>query len=170
MHGAGQGLDHHRVLVVELAGHGVELRLVGHEPLAPAPAGAAAVADLEPGGHGALGDVAAQRVEALGALGARGVDAAGDAAERGLHDHPLATTRPRGDLADHLVAGHERARGERGEVERGRAGDERLVGAADPGEPRADGRPSRRGEGPGAGSGSDRSAPSAARRETRPAA
>ena len=44
---AGQRLDQHGVLVGQVVGHGVQLRLVRDQPLAPAAAGVAAVAGLQ---------------------------------------------------------------------------------------------------------------------------
>ena len=57
VHGAGRGLDHDGVVVGELVGHGMELRVVGHEASRrPPSAGVAAEADLQPRGEVAEGD------------------------------------------------------------------------------------------------------------------
>ena len=58
----------------------------------------------------AVDRVPAQRGQAAGALGAVRLDPARLAAERRLHDDALALARAGGDLADDLVAGHERRR------------------------------------------------------------
>ena len=118
----------------------MQLRLVRDQALAPAAAGVAAEAGLQAGGDVAVGRVAAQRGQALRALGARR-QAAHGAAERGLDDDALAAPRPGADLAHDLVAGDERRARQRRQVQRGLAGDQREVGAADAGQPRAHGQP-----------------------------
>ena len=105
---ARERLHQHGVLVGEVVGHGVQLRLVRDEAFAPAAARLAAEAGLQAGGQRAVDHVATQRGQALRALGARRRDAADVAAERGLHDDALAPPRPRPDLAHDLVAGDER--------------------------------------------------------------
>ena len=102
-------------------------------PFAPAAAGVAAEAGLQARGDDAVGRVAAERDEALRALRARR-QAADGAAERGLDDDALAAPRAGADLAHDLVAGDERRAGQRGQVQRRLAGEQREVGAADAGQ------------------------------------
>ena len=106
---AGERLDQHGVLVGEVVGHGVQLRLVGDEALAPAAAGLAAEAGLQARGDVAVGRVAAQRAAGPARTRGRAAEAAGGAAERGLDDDALAAARAGADLAHDLVAGDERA-------------------------------------------------------------
>ena len=133
------------------------------EALAPAAAGVAAEAGLQAGRQVAVGRVATERDEALRALGARRREAAGGAAERGLDDDALAAPRARADLAHDLVAGDERGARQRRQVQRRLAGEQREVGAADAGEPRADRQPVRARARAAGGSRSSASAPAPGR-------
>ena len=129
----------------EPVGDGVELRAVRDEHLAPAAAGVGAVAGLQAGAHVAGGDPVAAAVEARLAVVAR-VEAAGEAAQDGFERDPGALREVVDvvqELADHLVAGDERERDQRREVEGGLAADRGEVRAADAGEQRADAPPAR---------------------------
>src|SRR3990172_11317844 len=121
----------------------MELRAVGGEDPAPAAAGVLAVAGLQPGRDVPERDSIATTGEA-GGTGRAGLEPAGPAAEHRREHHPGARreiVHAVDELADHLVAGHERQRHERREVERGPPGERREVGAADAREPRPDTRP-----------------------------
>ena len=113
--GAGGRLDHHGGLVAHVVGHGVELAGVGDHRRAPAAAGVAAEAGLQPGLEVAEGQPLAVAEVAAGAGRAGRVDAAGHAAEHRLqHDAAVVV-----GVGHDLVAGDEREADDRLEVAAG---------------------------------------------------
>ena len=129
---AGERLDEHGPLVGHVVGDRVELAVVGPEPRRPAAAGRAAEAGLDAGLEASrrqVGVVVA--VGRRGALERRGEAAGGVTEHRFEHD-----ARAVVELADDLVAGHEREAHPVVEVRRRVALDHRQVAAADPGEAR----------------------------------
>ena len=147
VHGAGHRLDQQRLLVGVALGDHVHLAAVRRQLLAPAAAGVLAEPGLEAGRQVADGDPAAP-VGGAGRAVLAGLHAAGGAGQHRVEHDPgagrqvLAVVQ---ELADDLVAGHERQRHEGGEVEAGLAGQRAEVGAADAGQPGADPGPARAG-------------------------
>ena len=136
---AGERLDEHGALVGDVVADAVQLGLVGDELRRPAAARRAAEPGLD-----ACVEVAGGEVGVVVAVAGRGAverwaEAAGLVAEHRLEHDAGAVV----ELADDLVAGHEREADPVVEVRRGVALDHRQVGSADPGEAGVDAVPAR---------------------------
>ena len=134
---ARQWLDQHGGLVAHPVGHRPELRAVGEHQAAPSAARLRAIARLEPGLEMPHRDpVATADMSCRAMIAGRVLPACGASEDARDHDplpgHEVADVVE--ELADHLVAGYERQRHERREVERRLPGDRREVAPADPGE------------------------------------
>ena len=143
---AGERLDQHGVLVGRgRRGRCAAATRVRDEALAPAAAGVAAEAGLQAGGDVAVGRVAAQRGQALRALGARRSSPRAAQPSAGW----TTTRSPRRGPAPISPTiswpGTNGVLRQRREVQRGLAGEQREVGAADAGQARADRQPVRAG-------------------------
>jgi hypothetical protein len=115
----------------------MELRSMGHQHRAPAATGIRAVARLQPRGDVPHRDPVAS-AGGSGCARAAQLQATSGARQHGLQDDPGARRHPVElveQLADHLVARHERHRDQRGEVERSLARQRGQVRAADAGQP-----------------------------------
>jgi hypothetical protein len=140
---AGERLDQHGDLVRHVVGDRVQLRAVRHHQARPPTAGLVAVAGLQ-----ARLEVADR--DAVADVGLAGLAVAAQLlAARGARQHAAEHDTGAGrqvaalfhQLADDLVAGHERRRHERREVEARLPRDRRQVAAADAGHRRFDARP-----------------------------
>ena len=142
---ARQRLDQHGVLVAEVVGHGVQLRRRARP--GPRSSRRRCRGRSRSAGRRETSPSVVLRHSATRpcAHSGHGGEAAHGAAERGLDDDALAAPRAGADLAHDLVAGDERRAGQRREVQRGLAGEQREVGAADAGQRRADRQPARAG-------------------------
>ena len=142
--GAGHRLDQDRLLVGVALRHGVELAAMGDQLLAPPAAGVRAEAGLQAGGEVADGDPVAAVGGTRSQQAVAGVDAPGGAGEHRVDDDAGARRQVLAvvdQLGDHLVAGDERHRDHRGEVEAGASRQRPEVGAADARQPGPQPRP-----------------------------
>ena len=134
---AGERLDEHGALVRHVA-EAMQLAVVGDELGSPAATGGRAEPGLDAGFEIAGGEVAVVVAVARRRVLERQREAACGVAEHRFDGHPRAVV----ELADDLVARHERKRDDVVEVRRGMTLDHRQVGPADSRQPGPDAVPS----------------------------
>ena len=142
---AGRGLDHHRVLVAERVGNGVELTGMGHQARGrPAPSSVGTEAGLQARGEIAEGQVPAQAVVPAGTGRTMGLDVPGGTTQHRLDYRPGAGRKAGAGVVhttvlqdpDHLVTGDEGEADDVLEVARAATVQRGEVGTADPGQGR----------------------------------